>query len=158
MSTSLVFLLACLFILILVVAMFLILKSTVSKVNDQSKNYFVNKLQEYDYLIDEKENQLSKIEKEIKDKELNTIETNSDVHKDGYEFDYKMINLLSETKYKDNNVFLINKKLENEFNIDYNEIINKFLNTELNEDDYLFCINLRNKFDSDTIYKFGVEK
>ena len=35
--------------------MFFILKSTVKKINSQTKLYFVDKLQEYDYMIDKKE-------------------------------------------------------------------------------------------------------
>ena len=49
MSTVLVFLIACVLILVLVIAMYLILKNTVNKINEQSKSYFVDKLQEYDY-------------------------------------------------------------------------------------------------------------
>ena len=41
-------------ILILVVLMFFVLKSTVKKINSQTKLYFVDKVQEYDYMIDEK--------------------------------------------------------------------------------------------------------
>ena len=37
--------------------MFFILKSTVKKINSQTKLYFVDKLQEYDYLIDKKEDE-----------------------------------------------------------------------------------------------------
>ena len=57
-------------ILILVVLMFFILKSTVKKINSQTKLYFVDKLQEYDYLINEKESKLNQINEEIKEKEL----------------------------------------------------------------------------------------
>ena len=42
-------------IVLLVVAMSLILKNAVKTIDDKSKSYFVDKLKEYDYLIDEKE-------------------------------------------------------------------------------------------------------
>ena len=45
-------------IILLVVAMSLILKNAVKTIDDKSKSYFVDKLKEYDYLIDEKEKQL----------------------------------------------------------------------------------------------------
>ena len=46
---------AILVIVVLVGFMFFILKGTVRKINSQTKLYFVDKLQEYDYLIDRKE-------------------------------------------------------------------------------------------------------
>ena len=42
-------------IILLVLAMSLILKNTVKTIDDKSKSYFVDKLKQYDYLIDEKE-------------------------------------------------------------------------------------------------------
>ena len=46
---------------VLVLLMFLILKKTVRIVNEQTKSYFVNKLQGYDDLITERENKLNEI-------------------------------------------------------------------------------------------------
>ena len=63
------FLVACVVICLLVFVMFLILKKTVKTINTQTKLYFVDKLQEYDYLINEKEEKLNQIDKEIKEKE-----------------------------------------------------------------------------------------
>ena len=156
MSTVLVFLLACILILILVIAMYLILKNTVKKINEQSKSYFVDKLQEYDYLIDEKENKLNQIDKELKEKELNNNTNTEESKKGNFEFDYNIINLLNETKYQDKNVFEINKKIESDFNIDYKKIINSFLSNNENDSNYLFCLNLRNKFDPEVIYKLKI--
>ena len=45
-------------IILLVLAMSLILKNTVKTIDDKSKTYFVDKLKQYDYLIDEKEKKL----------------------------------------------------------------------------------------------------
>ena len=42
--------------------MSLILKNAVKQVDEKSKSYFVDKLKEYDYLIDEKEKKLSELE------------------------------------------------------------------------------------------------
>ena len=64
-----IFIIVCLIIAFLVTIMFLILKKTVGIVNDQTKSYFVNKLQGYDDLIQDKENKLLEIETQIKDKE-----------------------------------------------------------------------------------------
>ena len=86
-------------ILILVVLMFFVLKSTVKKINSQTKLYFVDKAQEYDYMIDEKLEKLSKINQELKEKELNKEETDNSINSNNYEFDYRIIDLLNKTKY-----------------------------------------------------------
>ena len=85
-------------ILILVILMFFVLKSTVKKINSQTKLYFVDKAQEYDYMINEKIDKLDKINQELKEKELNEEEINSGISSDNYEFDYQIIDLLNKTK------------------------------------------------------------
>ena len=59
------FIIACGIITLLVFFMFIILKKTVKVVNSQTKTYFVDKLQAYDSLIDEKEQKLNEIEKDM---------------------------------------------------------------------------------------------
>ena len=49
------FIISFVIIILLVVVMSLILKNAVKQVDEKSKSYFVDKLKEYDYLIDEKE-------------------------------------------------------------------------------------------------------
>ena len=53
------FLVACIVLCLLVVGMFIILRKTVKTINSQTKLYFVDKLQEYDYLINQKEEKLN---------------------------------------------------------------------------------------------------
>lgn len=48
------FIISFVIIILLVVVMSLILKNAVKQVDEKSKSYFVDKLKEYDYLIDEK--------------------------------------------------------------------------------------------------------
>ena len=55
------FIIACCVICLLVFFMFLILRKTVKKINTQTKLYFVDKSQEYDYLINEKLDKLNKL-------------------------------------------------------------------------------------------------
>ena len=63
------FIVAIVVIVVLVFFMFFILKGTVKKINSQTKLYFVDKLQEYDYLIDQKEEKLNQINQEIREKD-----------------------------------------------------------------------------------------
>ena len=136
--------------------MFIVLKSTVKKINSQTKLYFVDKAQEYDYMIDKKLDKLSKINQELKEKELNKEETNDSINSNNYEFDYKIIDMLNKTKYQDKNIFEINKLIDESFDIDYVGVLKEFLKNIDNDESYNFAINLRNKFNSDTIYKLKI--
>ena len=85
-------------IILLVVLMSLILKNAVKEVDKKSKSYFVDKLQEYDYLIDELESELEKRKNGLKD-------GNSDINNPNYDFDSSIIDMLTETNYLDKNIF-----------------------------------------------------
>ena len=134
--------------------MFLILKKTVKIVNSQTKSYFVNKLQNYDNLIEAKENKLNEIEELIKSRETGLKEEKEENKGKEYNFDTDVIDLLNQTKYQDKNVFELNKKIDEKFIINYEELIKDFLSFTDDNKDYDFCSKLRDKFDSDTIYKF----
>ena len=134
--------------------MFLILKKTVGIVNSQTKSYFVNKLQGYDDLIQDKENRLEEIDNLIKDKEKGIKEAEAKENLAGnYAFDSNVIDLMNATKYQDQNIFELNKRIDENFVVNYEELIKDFLTLCNDNKDYDFCVKLRGKFDSDTIYK-----
>ena len=149
-------LIAILLICLLVVLMFFILKSTVKKINSQTKLYFVDKLQEYDYMIDKKEAKLNEINQEILDKEKKGEQSDITPNRKNYEFDYQIIDLLNKTKYQDKNIFELNKMIDEKFAIDYIDLIQKFLAKVHDEGEYQFCLGLKNKFTSEEIYKLKV--
>ena len=143
-------------ILLLVVAMSLILKNTVKEVDKKSKSYFVDKLKEYDYLIDEKEKRLSELESEL-EKRKNGLKDNDVLSgKPSYDFDTSIIDLLTETSYLDKNILAINKKIEEKFIINYEDLIKDFLANINDENKYDFCIKLREKFSPDEIYNIEI--
>lgn len=150
------FFISILFIIILVIFMFLILKTTVKKINSQTKLYFVDKLQEYDYLIDKKLEKLNKINDEIKEQEKSQVSTDTNNSYNNYEFDYQIIDLLNKTKYQDKNIFELNKKIDEKFNLDYVKILKKFLSQVLDDGSYQFCLSLKEKFDSKMIYSLKI--
>jgi len=133
--------------------MFTVLKKTVRIVNSQTKSYFVNKLQGYDDLIEDKENKLELLDKEIKNKEKGIKEEKQENVSSVYAFDTNVIDLLNEAKYQNQNIFELNKKIDENFVVNYEELIKDFLTLCDDSKDYNFCLNLRNKFDSTTIYK-----
>ena len=110
-------------IILLVVLMSLILKNAVKEVDKKSKSYFVDKLQEYDYLIDEKEKKLSELESELEKRKNGLKDTNSDINNPNYDFDSSIIDMLTETSYLDKNIFELNKKIEEKFIINYEDLL-----------------------------------
>ena len=134
--------------------MFLVLRKTVRIVNSQTKSYFVTKLQGYDDLIQDKENKLEEINELIKDREKGIKEETAGVEKQGnYAFDTNVIDIFNETKYQDSNIFELNKKIDENFVVNYEELVKDFLTLCRDSKDYDFCLNLRGKFDCDTIYE-----
>lgn len=144
---------ACLVICLLVFFMFLILRKTVKKINTQTKLYFVDKSQEYDYLINEKVEKLKELDEELKEKEKNKDNNNgAGSGNNNFEFDFNIIDLFSNTEYQNKNVFELNKKIDERFNIDVDVLVKKFLSFADDDSGYVFCKNLRDKFTSDVIY------
>ena len=87
-----IFIVVCLIIAFLVFLMFMILKKTVGIINDQTKSYFVNKLQDYDSLIQDKENKLQEIDNLIKDEEKRIKEKETQVeNNNNYVFDTNVL-------------------------------------------------------------------
>ena len=132
--------------------MFLILRKTVKTINSQTKLYFVDKMQEYDHLINKKEEQLDKIDKEIKEKESQKEERELSNNLNEYEFDYNIIDLINKTKYQDKNIYTLNRKLDEKFNLDYEAIIKKFVSIINENNQYEFCKKIKEKFTTNNIY------
>ena len=147
------FIIVSLVVAFLIFLMYIILKRTVRIVNEQTKSYFVNKLQGYDDLITDRENKLNEIDELIKSREIGKEENKKELSKGGYAFDTNVIDLFNSTQYQDKNIFELNKKIDETFVVNYEELVRDFLSFCDDSKDYEFCINLRKKFDSEQIYK-----
>ena len=147
------FIISLVVIVLLVVVMSLILKNTVKQVDEKSKSYFVDKLKEYDSLIDEKEKKLSDLNEELEKKKQGLKDNKEKNEKAGYDFDNSIINLLTETNYSDKSIFAINKKIEEKFIINYEDLIKDFLANTNDNNGFDFCVKLRSKFTPEEIYK-----
>ena len=145
------FAVVCLIVAFLIFLMYLILKKTVRIVNEQTKSYFVNKLQGYDDLIAERENKLSEIDELIKNKEIGK-ENNRRNFMGGYAFDTDMIDLFNSTEYQDKNIFALNRKIDETFVVNYEELVKDFLAFCNDSNDYDFFFFFRSKFNSEKIY------
>lgn len=139
-------------ICLLVYFMYRILFNTVNKVNEQTKAYFVEKLQVYDNLIEEKEKKLNDIEENIKNKKIELEKLNDSNIRNDYKFDKNIIDIMADADYK-NKDFEIQKKIDENFDFDYDKIILDFIHDNVDDKEYNICLNIKNKFNSKLIYK-----
>ena len=153
-----IFIIVGLIIAFLVFLMFIVLKKTVRIVNSQTKSYFVNKLQGYDDLIEDKENKLEELDKEIKNKEKGIKEEKQERINSVYAFDTNVINLLNDAKYQNENIFELNKRIDENFVVNYEELIRDFLSLRDDSKDYDFCLNLRKKKVKRTYFQKNYQK
>jgi len=150
---TILFILACVVIAVLVFVMFIILKKTVSAINSQTKTYFVDKLQAYDSLIDEKEKRLNEIDELLKNKELGLTDEEAILKKDGYDFDYNIIDLFNNAEYQNKELLKIKRLIDEKFDFDHEKLILDFLSCVKNIDKYEFCLRLKEKFTSEVIFE-----
>lgn len=145
------------------------------KINEMIKKYFLEKLQDYNYMIDEKEAELEKLRKEVeKNKELlaqmdqmpkvefsNQIEKNLKQMRSFKKGQNKVrenaIISMPNPEYRDKDFFSNYKKLKTDFRVNVENTIKEFIkkNQESTSDLKTFEVikNLRNKLNEDVIYE-----
>lgn len=135
---------------------------TIKRVNILVKKIFVDKLQEYDFLIEDKEKKVEELNKDIETKKSSERELQELIDKlkaeredlKQEEIDVVMPN---GADYEDGNLLESYKKIKEGFNFDYEKKIKDFLNSEVIEDDnkYNVYLNIRNYFSHKSIYKIS---
>ena len=107
-------------VILLIAIMFFFLKRTVIRINQQSKDYFVDKLQAYDDLISQREETLKGLNESIELKQKELLEKQENTVKEEAVFLYDQQNI----DYQDDKIFQKLKKVESRFNINNEVLIN----------------------------------
>lgn len=139
--------------LILLVILFFALKSTVKRIDYNTKKYFIDKLQDYDYLIEEKQKVLNDLNAQI-EKSKNTLD-NLNVKKETKpkENNIKPNNLKNDNRYIDEDLFKKYKSIKDNFKYDYDDIIEKFIDSKsFSNEKYNSLMKIRKKFSNELIY------
>ena len=142
----------CIVISVMILLMFLVLKRTVKLVNDSSKTYFINTIKEYDEIIDKKQEKLEELNKTIEEEKNKKQDENSSNEN---QIDNSYITLKTPS-YIDEDFFENYKKVNDTFNIDKEQIINKFIKEYAKNNDnetYETLIKIKEKIKFDVIYK-----
>ncbi len=171
---------AVILIVIMLAFIFILFRNIIRRMDDNAKKYFVNKMQGYDYILEEKQDKLEKIKAEITqleesnknilkstddDEEFNEEIHKNEKHQKKYEKDEDIL-LRRETNeqinynlnvpdYRETQFFNNYKEVRQAFTINNEKIIKDFIAKHKNlkeEKEYKALKKLRGKFDQDTIY------
>ncbi len=117
--------------------MYIFLRRIVDKINKASKEYYLDKVQVYDYLIQEKENKLKELNEQIEKKKKEANEKNNkeeivrnNVVSSGYDVNIKKIN------YQDEDILQQIKMVDNKFKFDEESLIKQFIERYVKEKDF----------------------
>ena len=170
-------------VIIIIIFSFYIYKNIIKRINNKVKTYFIEKLQEYNYLIDEKEEELEKLRaviiEETKLKKLK--EQSEDIQKQevfpetifSSEIEKKLQEMklfkkamrekeqivydIPTPRLREDSFFKNYKELKKKFKIDNEKTIKKFIeehkSTEEDLKIYEILVNFRKQFAAETIYK-----
>ncbi len=141
--------------LTLISILFFSLRSTVKRIDINTKKYFIDKLQDYDYLIEEKQKVLNKLNEEIeKNKEILSKKTKVDTNVN-YNDKKEYYGEIVTPKYRDENLFEKYKNIKEKFSFNKADIILDFVNKieDDGNEEFIVLSGIRKKLDSKTIYK-----
>lgn len=167
---------ACIIIIVMALFIFFVLKIVLDKINTNSKKFFIDKLQDYDKVIDfiiekkkkeleELENKISEIKKRehvyedinlLEQYERNTKEVEIKNEKESEIIEPEAIYQVSTPEYREEEFFNTYRSVKQQFNLDNEKIIKKFLKTHNNKDElkeYELLKKFRNYFDEETLYQ-----
>jgi competence protein ComGC len=155
---------AVILILIMLVFVFVLFKNILEKMEENAKKYFVNKMQAYDYILEENREELRKIKSEMayaKEQNSNIVKTEDDIEekkqkKNLFESETVKYNL-DVPEYRETQFFNNYKEVKKVFAVNNEKIIKDFIAEHKNpkeEKEYKALKKVRDKFSNQTIYEF----
>ena len=153
---------AVILIVIMLVFVFILFKNIMKSMNENAKKYFVNKLQDYDYILEEKQTRLEQIRTELKEIEehKNILDKTEDgeIEKSVPKMEEKSREIkydLKTPEYRETQFFNNYKEVKKIFTVDNERIIKEFIGQHKNDKEdkeYRALKKLREKFDQAAIY------
>lgn len=149
---SLLVIIILVFVALLILVMFLFLKKTIAKINQQSRDFFIDKLQAYDQLLFEREEKLKGLKSDIEEQQKILDEGKGTASNDSsiYLFDQRNID------YQDEAIFKKMKEVDQRFNIDTVKLVKRFVKEHFQDDtvlEYNKYNSVRKEFDQKMMFK-----
>lgn len=134
--------------------------ATSRRVNVLVRNIFVDKLQEYDFLIDDKEKKINELNNKIDKRKKSYFKLEDEINElgkkkiDKDEIVIADVVLPTQADFEDGNILSGYKKIKEGFSFETEEIIKKFINTNYkNDKNFEIYTKVRSYFDYNAIYK-----
>lgn len=150
-----VYIVAVIISITLIAILFFALRSTVKRIDYNTKKYFIDKLQDYDYLIEEKKKILEELDLKIKNNKEVLSKEREESTKDQNVEKIKNETRMKIPKYSDEDLFKKYKYIKNKFSFSKEKLIKKFLR-ELKPTttiDYDILKKIRKKISNDRVYE-----
>lgn len=172
---------AIILIVIMLIFVFMLFKNIIGRIDQNAKKYFVNKMQNYDYILEKKQSDLADLNEQIEKvkSDNRNILKNDEIDEDLEEIEEKTKKTkedifaeenipakkeeasirynLEVPNYRDSMQFFSNyKELKKIFTVNNEEIITEFVNEHTNlkeEKKYYNLKKIRDKFDDKSIYE-----
>lgn len=139
-------------IFVMIIVMTTIFKRTVKVIDEQSKNYFVCKLQVYDDLIEKKQAVLEELNQKIEELEKKEIEVSDEVEE--VEEAKNVLDVVI-PDYRDEDIFETYKKIDEKFDFDNEEIVVNFIKEHkknISKKYYDYLVEIKSKITFDITY------
>lgn len=166
---------AVILIAIMLVFVFILFKNIIKRMDDNAKKYFVNKMQDYDYILEEKQSKLNEIKTQIEDIKSANKNILSDDNDETLEYANlagnrnKKRNIeeaeeeqpeeikynLTVPDYRETQFFNNYKEVKRVFTVNNEKIIKNFIaehRNQADEKEYKELKKIRDKFDEEAIY------
>ena len=157
---------AIILVIIMIFFVFILFKNIIKRINDNAKTFFVNKMQDYDYILDEKKEKLSELTKEIEEieeKKKNSKYSFEDIddiveesQSESYSNDVSSVKYnLNVPQYRETQFFKNYKEIKRIFSVNNEQIIKEFIEENRNskeETEYKKLKKIRDKFNDEAIY------
>lgn len=147
---------AVIIIVIMYLFIFIVFKNIIKRIDENGKLYFIDKVQDYDYIIKDKIEKLNELKEEVKEleKHKEELENVTDDVKEvqNIEISYD----LSVPKYREDIFFYNYKELKKNFSFNNENIIRDFVKQHKNtkeEKEYNILKQVKKKFNYDSIYQ-----
>ena len=155
METSVILII--IFIVLMIGVLFYILKRMINKMDQESKSYFLNNLQDYDKLIDEKENKLETIKESIENLKEDKNKNEKEAKEESEKLDPSALQAVISPDLQDGNILKTMREIQDKFQLKKLTTIKEFVKNHPEDKEktkeYYLCKNVLDLLTFDFAYE-----
>lgn len=155
METSVILII--IFIVLMIGVLFYILKRMINKMDQESKSYFLNNLQDYDKLIDEKESKLETIKESIENLKEDKNKNEKEAKEGSEKLDPSALQAVISPDLQDGNILKTMREIQDKFQLKKLTTIKEFVKNHPEDKEktkeYYLCKNVLDLLTFDFAYE-----